>query len=102
MRTWTREQVEHFLRTNDEWVRRGVLALYARQTEGEQLGRRTLVHNHQGFNQYDARWFSAVAEALLKYPARRLTPEGAERLRPRLMKYVGQLTRVANEREAQS
>uniref|UniRef100_J3KXR7 Uncharacterized protein n=2 Tax=Oryza brachyantha TaxID=4533 RepID=J3KXR7_ORYBR len=50
---------------NPELCLKAVCALYRKQTEDEQRSKSTIVHNKQGFNQFDALRGSSIAEFLL-------------------------------------
>ena len=61
--TWTRDKIDHLLRTNDRAVERAILAIWRRQTSDEQRAGDTKHNNGVGFcswsakkGSYYARW----------------------------------------------
>lgn len=95
---WTRDDVWTILRTNDDQVGRAVVALYQRQTEDEQQTSNTNERNGAGFNGVDAPFLSSIAEQYLRKGY--LTAKQADATRKTIKKYIGQLTEIANQREA--
>lgn len=100
MRVWTKERVQELLKVNDKAVARAILALYARQTAGEQAGEQTDVENGVGFNKIDAPFLSSIAKALPRYNGH-MTARQLTTARKMLPKYWRQLCEIANEKEAQ-
>jgi hypothetical protein len=87
------------LTTNPAWVEAAILALYAKQTEDEQIAQETGHDNCRGFNKPDARRMSFVAEFLKS--GKHLTHEKALTVYgPKLKKYRKQLAKMAMEKKA--
>lgn len=89
------------LETNDIWLYRGILAIYDRQTQDEKRVKDTIDRNGVGFNAFDADIMSSFAMVLrervdaglpmsLSYNQRKI----ARRV---MLKYAGQLVRIANK-----
>lgn len=101
-KVWTKEEIREKLATSDAWLQRGILALSARQTETEQAAEVTIVRNDKGFNQPDSYFLSSLARQLRSYrrPAHQnditLTPRQLQVARRKMLKYAGQLARIAN------
>jgi len=53
-KTWTRDEINHLLRTNDRAVEAAILRLFALQTTDEQRETTTKYHNTVGFSSADA------------------------------------------------
>src|ERR1700680_4267190 len=74
-------------------IARMLLALYAKQTEGEKAAGCTAEQNKQGFNGVDANFLSSVAESVKKWGS--LTDRQALYVGKKLKKYAGQLEEIA-------
>lgn len=94
---WTRTQIEEGLQKSNEWVVKGLLALYARQTQVEQRTEKTHDKNWRGFNATDAPRLTSYA----KFYQQRgfLTEKQLYVARKRIMKYAQQLAHIANEKQ---
>lgn len=93
-KVWTKEEIREKLKTNDQWVIRGLLAIYDRQTEEEQSSHATNQWNGVGFNAYDAEFMTGSVEF---YKNRGfLSKKHLNAVRKALIKYSGQLARIAN------
>ena len=95
-KTWTVEEIKELLETNDTMLYRSLNILYKHQTDAEKIGKQTYEANGRGFNKYDAEFMSSICESLNKWG--RLTDKQKFYARKRIMKYVKQLTKIANER----
>ena len=93
-RIWLEEEIEHLVQTNDIVLYRAIKQLYDRQTEDEKAAGNTKHYNGVGFNGADSRFMSSIAEFLIKH--RYLTEKQKYCVRKKIMKYVGQLTMIAN------
>jgi hypothetical protein len=91
---YTKEAIRTLLETNDRAVARGVVAIYRYQTEAEQATQTTRDANGVGFNGVDAEILSSFA--LWINGGRPLTPKMLALARKKMMKYAGQLARIAN------
>ena len=92
----TKESIQTLLATNDRAIARALVVLFERQTEDEQEAHETRHTNHRGFNHADAKEGTRMARVVLN--GRPLSTQSMERARKMLMKYAGQLARIANER----
>lgn len=77
---------------NDEWLKRGILAIYKRQTEDEKNAEQTRYDNGIGFGAMDAEILSSFAKQLLK--GWTLSPRQMTIARRCMAKYAGQLARI--------
>lgn len=93
--------------SNDIWLIKGMLAIYARQTDDEQRIESTRYHNSIGFNGVDAEILSSFSKQVLEWertpPKNRkyrspLSKRQLEIVRNKMDKYAGQLVRVAREK----
>ena len=95
---WTKESIQHLIRTNDRAVERAILAIFARQTTDEQAQQVTRYTNHRGFRSnhaskgsYYAKWVSS---------GRRLSGKHLDNARKIALQYHRQLVEVANKKES--
>ena len=91
---WTRDQIREGLQKSDLWVNRGILAIYAHQTSEEQQVEDTRFRNNVGFNAADAKRLSYYAKWIQKHGS--LSGKHKEVARKKILKYSGQLTKIAN------
>ena len=91
---WTKDEIRKNLETDDRWLYRGILAIYAKQTEDEQASNSTEHSNGMGFNGMDADFMSSVAQQVQHLGW--LSPKQREIARKKMLKYSGQLARIAN------
>ena len=96
--------VRENLLNNNQWLIRGVLAIFARQTNDEQDAEGTKYDNKMGFNSSDAEILSSYAKQIKRWLD---TPEHSRRYpcplsvaqlalaRRKMAKYSGQLVRIA-------
>ncbi|MFM7008685.1 MAG: hypothetical protein ACKO0Z_05045 [Betaproteobacteria bacterium] len=87
------EFIRHKMATNDEWLVRGLKAIYRNQTEDEQHDKATTDRNGIGFNGTDAEFLSSIAEKACK--GWTLSPKQLAATRKAMRKYAGQLERIA-------
>ncbi len=91
---WTKEEIQELLKENDVAVIRGLLNLFALQTEDERISDETNHRNGVGFNGRDAEFLGSLArQAILRG---KLTEKQLPYARKRILKYAGQLVKVAN------
>ena len=91
---WTKEAIKARLEKDDKWLVRGLLAIYGRQTAEEQVYGQTVEDNGIGFNGVDAEILTSIA---LQYKERGfLTSKQMEIARKKMLKYAGQLAKIAN------
>lgn len=104
--TYTKEFIANKLQTNNEWLWKGVLAIYKKQTDAEQAAGTTREDNGVGFNGADAEILSSFAQRIINWqnanPIHRinwpcpLSIRQLEVARRRMVKYAGQLAKIAN------
>lgn len=101
----TKESIKEQLLVKDAWVHRAVTAIYEYQTADEQRVDETRENNGVGFNGPDARILSSFAKqikawnaapAYRRYPAPLSTAQ-MRIARKKILKYSGQLARIANK-----
>jgi len=85
--------IRNMLQTNDRWLLRGIVAIWMRQTSREQVFQCTTELNGVGFNSVDAPFLSSLALQLQEHGS--LSPKQKEWARKKMLKYAGQLARIA-------
>lgn len=100
---WTRPAMLDLLERSDVAVERSLLVLYARQTQDERNAQQTVEHNGMGFGAFDAELLSSFAEQISRnrygrQEGQKLTQRQMEIARKKVVRYVGQLVEVANQR----
>lgn len=96
---FTKDQIKGLLETNDKAVCRGVLAIFEYQTSYEKEANMTNEDNGVGFNGADADILSSFAKGIKRYG--NLTEKQMVIARKKMMKYAGQLAKIANEKNAE-
>jgi|WetSurMetagenome_2_1015567.scaffolds.fasta_scaffold241588_2 hypothetical protein len=102
---FTKDIIRNKLLTNDEWLVRGIVAIYNKQTDTERNAETTKVSNGVGFNGPDARLLSIYAKRIQQWYK---TPEMHGKTHPltlgqfvvaryKMKKYAGQLAKIANK-----
>lgn len=92
---WTKEEIRAHIQSGSvAWMTRALMALYARQTTMEQYSGVTTDHNSRGFNGVDAEILTSFAQQ--HGHGRTLSPKQLVILQKKLIKYCGQLARIAN------
>jgi hypothetical protein len=94
-KVWTPDVIQKNIATDAEWTTRALVALYHKQTEAEKSTSTTDASNKVGFSSFDARLLSSFAEQTLR--GRPLSQKQLEIVRKRLIKYMKQLTKIANK-----
>lgn len=102
------EYIREKLSTDDQWILRGLIAIYQRQTADEQEQQMTKHWNSVGFNGADAEILTSFAQRVIKrgwdafqaqkiaYPISFYLTEKQEAiLRRRITKYARQLVRIS-------
>jgi len=89
-------EIREQLTTNDNWVRRGLKAIYKMQTEDEKLMQVTTEDNGVGFSGVDAELLSSFAEQLNARGS--LSPKQMVYARKKMAKYAKQLWTLAYEK----
>jgi hypothetical protein len=96
--TYTAETVRAKLLTDDNWLVRGLLAVFALQTEDERVAGNTTHQNGVGFNGVDAPFCTSLVEQFRTRGS--LSPKQIAALRKIMPKYAGQLASLANRKAA--
>jgi len=91
----TKETIKELLIRNDQAVARGIMAFFALQTADEQQAESTNKNNGVGFNGSDAPILSSFAKQLQN--GRTMSDRQMELARKKIIKYAGQLTKIANK-----
>lgn len=85
------------LMADDEWLRRGIVAIYNYQTQLEQTTEQTRDDNGVGFNGVDAELLTSFAKQILKGSL--LSPKQLGIARKKMPKYAGQLWKIAHAKQ---
>jgi hypothetical protein len=97
---YTKESVREKLLVNNNWLKRAVLRLTKLQTEFEVTNKVTKDNNKVGFNASDAKFLTDINNIIIKSPNKELeeilTPKQIYFTRKRMLKYSGQLAKIAN------
>lgn len=91
--TYTKDFIKEKILEDDRWLRRGILAIYSRQTEAEQARKTTIEDNGIGFNGVDAPFLSSLARQLQVRDW--LSEKQSAIARRKMTKYAGQLEKIA-------
>lgn len=95
---WTKEEIINLLENNRTMVIRSLMQLYNLQTADEKGSLHTNESNGVGFNQFDSRILTSIAEF---YDSHRfLSEKQMYVVKRRIKKYAGQLTKIANKQIA--
>jgi len=95
--TLTKSVIAFNLVHNQNWLERGLIAIYNCQTDDEQALESTSVANGMGFNGSDAKFGSSLAKQLIS--KRTLSTNQIIAARRMMRKYASQLLKIANERQ---
>jgi hypothetical protein len=101
----TTESVRNKLETNNQWLIRGLVAIYNKQEADEQVARQTKKANGVGFTGVDAFILSEFAVQVIDWQEGRgkyrhaLSLRQLALARKKMLKYAGQLARIANEKQ---
>lgn len=93
-KVWSPDEIKDLIQTNDKVLYGALIYLYRYQTSDERIHKETRNNNGVGFNSVDAKFLSSVSEFFLKTGF--LTYKQKQIVRKKLMKYVKQLTKIAN------
>lgn len=94
---WNRENVRDMLEKSDKALIRGLLRIHSFQTAEEQQAGVTREDNGMGFNGTDAEFLTSLV--VFHKEAGFLTPGQIAICRKKMLKYAGQLARIANTDE---
>ena len=92
---WTKDHIQHLLVMSDKALHRGLLQIYARQTESEKSQGSTNEDNGVGFGGRDGEFLSAIAVQLKRFPNSCMTANQIKYVRPMMLKYWRQLLEIA-------
>lgn len=92
---WDKERIKTLLLSDPRAVQRGTIAIYQLQTLEEQNHGVTVERNGIGFNAFDAEYMTQMAEKFIN--KRPYTDKQFNACRKILLKYAGQLARIANK-----
>lgn len=91
---YTKEYIRTLLEQSDAAVLKGLLRVYSLQTVAERNAEHNTLHNGVGFSSFDAKFLTSLAKSYIKYG--RLTEKQMVFARKKMIRYAGQLARVAN------
>lgn len=94
LKKWTKEEIRHHLEMDDRWLYRGLVAIYARQTADERNDGVTKHDNSVGFSGSDSSFLSNAARFYQQHSF--LTLKHRQSVRKAMLKYAGQLAKIAN------
>lgn len=100
----TKSDIAEKLKTDDLWLIRGILAIYSAQTADEQRSGETKYKNGVGFSGVDSSFLSSLATQVLsrirngRIPANVLSPKQLSAARKCMVKYSGQLSKIASSK----
>jgi len=92
-RKWSKAEIRYNLETNNEWLIRGLMAIYKRQTDDEQNAGITKHDNGVGFSGCDSSFLTNAAQFYQKRGF--LTEKQLVSVRKAMVKYSGQLERIS-------
>jgi len=92
---WTKEEIRENIEWSDKWLYRAMKAIYDRQTQEEKSIEATVKANGVGFTGADARIMTYLTKWVIDKGA--LNEKWKEVARKKMLKYSGQLARIANK-----
>lgn len=96
---WKKDEIKEKLMAGDRiWIERAVIAIFNKQTATEQEVETTNRVNGVGFTGADAKILSSFAKQLLKNKNRHLSEKQFVIAKKRIVKYAGQLAKIANNK----
>ena len=95
VKKYTKTFIKQKLIESDLWLVRGLLAIYRNQTDFEQINYTVRDNNGIGFNKFDAELLSGLAKHYLDCGF--FTQKQIDLVRKKMLKYSGQLTKIANK-----
>lgn len=90
---YSKAEIRYKLETNDVWLFRGLMAIYARQTADEQNDGVTKHENSVGFSGCDSSFLTNSAQFYERSGF--LTVKHKAAVRKAMLKYAGQLEKIA-------
>jgi hypothetical protein len=95
-KVWTKDEIKELLSKNDKAVYRALKVIYSLQTDTEKRQEQTGEVNSVGFSSYDSKFLTSLAK---QYSERgTLSVKQLEAARKGMMKYAGQLAKIANKK----
>lgn len=94
MKIYSAEEIRERMLIDNRWLFRGLLAIYSRQTSAEKTAKETRERNGVGFNGCDAPFLTDIAQKYQQLG--RLSDKQIAACRKSMLKYCGQLARIAN------
>lgn len=94
IKKWKKDEIRAKLETNDVWLFKGLVAIFNKQTADEQDSGVTCHENGMGFTGADAEFMTSLANQYLVCGS--LSKRQTEVVRKRMLKYAGQLAKIAN------
>ena len=91
---WKKEDIKELLETNDIAVIRGWIRIYELQTEDEKQTEDTHHNNSVGFTGADGYILTSMMNNYIKWG--QLTEKQFNLIKKKMMKYAGQLAKIAN------
>jgi len=91
---WTKEEIRNNIQNDQAWLERAIVAIYDRQTEDEKAIQDAKERNNVGFNKPDSGRGSYFAKWIKD--GRHLSGKHLEKARKMMIKYSGQLEKIAN------
>jgi len=101
---YTKEKIKELIVTSDKAVERGLVAIFNLQTFDERKSEETREKNGVGFSAFDAPIGSAFDAPIGSYYAKwiksgkHLNGRHLIKARKLILKYIGQLTKIANKK----
>jgi hypothetical protein len=96
---FTAEFIKTQMQTSQVWLEHGLLAIYDRQTSDEKECDATVHHNGVGFSPLDAELLGSFARQL-RNGLPHLTVKQTMWARKKMVKYAGQLAKIAKANQA--
>jgi hypothetical protein len=93
-RVWTVEEIKDRLQNSNKMVSLSLIKIYEKQTEDERSAELTKYRNGMGFNAKDAKFGTSLAKVVERGGV--LSERQIDCARRILIKYSGQLTKIAN------
>lgn len=94
---WTEEEIKSkLIEGNKIWIEHAVIAIFNKQTSYEQSAETTKERNCVGYNGADAPIMSSFAKQLIRRKGYHLSEKQLYVAKKKIVKYVGQLTIIAN------
>ena len=98
MKKWKKDEIMDMIAKSDYALIKGLIRIYENQTDSEKQAYATMKDNGIGFNGADADFLTRMAKFYLDRGY--LTGKQIDVVRKKMLKYSGQLTKIANENEA--